>query len=220
MAQKEKRSAAEYLPDQRSLPILSRAVQSCRGCDLFRNATQAVFGEGKTKALIMIVGEQPGDQVDLQGRPFVGPAGRILDKALEEAGIDRNSVYVTNAVKHFKFEERGKRRLHKKPSIGEVHACRPWLEAEIEAVKPRILLALGTTALLSLGGRTIQVLRDRGKFFPHPSGGTLIATVHPSALLRVPDHDQRKIEYARFVDDLKQVKLRLASQALKLHAVE
>ncbi|HEY3742246.1 MAG TPA: UdgX family uracil-DNA binding protein, partial [Bryobacteraceae bacterium] len=211
MSEEEKRSAADYVPKQRTLPIMSKAVQSCRGCDLFKFATQAVFGEGKAKARIMMVGEQPGDQEDLQGRPFVGPAGRILDKALDEAGIDRSTVYVTNAVKHFKFEERGKRRLHKKPRVGEVNACRPWLDAEIETVKPRIVVALGATALLSLGGRALHVLRDRGQFFPHPIAGALMVTIHPSALLRIPDHDQREIEYKRFVDELKQVKLRLES---------
>lgn len=212
MPDEEKRSAASFVPRQRTLPILSKAVQSCRGCDLFQYATQAVFGEGKSKARIMMVGEQPGDQEDLKGRPFVGPAGRILDKALEEAGIDRSTIYVTNAVKHFKFEERGKRRLHKKPGVSEVNACRPWLEAEFETVKPQLVVALGATALLSLGGRAIHVMRDRGKFFPHPIAGTLMVTVHPSALLRVPDHDQREIEFKHFVDDLKQVKKWLESQ--------
>jgi uracil-DNA glycosylase len=201
--------ASAFLPEEQTLPELKEAVQTCKGCDLYLHATQAVFGEGKRKALVMFVGEQPGDQEDLQGKPFVGPAGRLLDKALDEAGIDRKAVYVTNAVKHFKFEERGKRRIHKKPSASEVGACRPWLEAEIEVVKPRVIVALGATAALSLAGRDFKITRDRGQFFPHPLADSFIATVHPSALLRAPDPEQRKLEYARFVDDLRMIADRL-----------
>jgi DNA polymerase len=205
----QKRSAADYLPENRSLPVMKEAVQSCQGCDLYRHATQAVFGEGAKHAVAMFIGEQPGDREDRQGSPFVGPAGRILDQALEEAGIDRKAVYVTNAVKHFKFEERGKRRIHKKPSAAEVAACRPWLEAEIQAVKPRILVALGATAAASIAGKQLQVMRDRGQFFPHELAGEVTVTVHPSALLRIDDPDQKKTEYERFVEDLRGIRARL-----------
>jgi DNA polymerase len=209
VAARLKTSAAEYLPESRSLPVMRAAAQSCRGCDLYRHSTQAVFGEGTSKALVMLVGEQPGDQEDRQGAPFVGPAGRMLDKALEEAGIDRKTVYVTNAVKHFKFEERGKRRIHKKPGMTEVAACRPWLEAEIQAVKPRIVAALGATAAASLAGKQLQVTRDRGKFFPHPLAEAVTVTVHPSALLRMDDPKQKQAEYERLVSDLRAIRERL-----------
>lgn len=202
----QKESAANYVPSTRSLPVMQEAVQECKGCELYKFATQAVFGEGKQKSAILFVGEQPGDQEDLKGHPFVGPAGRLLDKALEEAGIDRSTVYVTNAVKHFKFEERGKRRLHKKPRASEVVACRPWLEAEIEAVKPRVIVALGATAALSLTGKEFRITADRGKVFQHNMAEFFVATMHPSALLRVQDAAQKQVEYARFVDDLKAIK--------------
>jgi DNA polymerase len=209
VASRLKTSAADYLTETRSLPVMREAVQTCRGCDLYRNATQAVFGEGTAKAVVMLVGEQPGDQEDRQGAPFVGPAGRMLDKALEEAGIDRKKVYITNAVKHFKFEERGKRRIHKKPSMTEVAACRPWLEAEIQAVKPRIVAALGATAAACLAGNQLKVMRDRGKFFPHPLVEAMTVTVHPSALLRIDDADEKQAEYARLVSDLRAIRERL-----------
>jgi DNA polymerase len=209
MATRLKTSAADFLPENRSLKVMREAVQSCRGCDLYRHATQAVFGEGLSKAVVLFVGEQPGDQEDRKGAPFVGPAGRVLDQALEEAGIDRKTVYVTNAVKHFKFEERGKRRIHKKPSMTETAACRPWLEAEIEAVKPRILAALGATAAASLTGKDLQVMRDRGKFFPHPLAEAVTVTVHPSALLRIDDPEEKKAAYEKFVEDLRGIRARL-----------
>lgn len=207
-----KPSAALYLPQRRTIPALQQAVQFCKGCDLYKHATQAVFGRGARKAQVLLVGEQPGDQEDLRGIPFIGPAGRVLDQALAEAGIERDMVYITNAVKHFKFEERGRRRIHKKPGMGEIAACRPWLEAEMEAVQPEVLVALGASAAKSLAGKEIKITRDRGKLFPHPYAKSFIATVHPSSLLRIPDAEEKKIEYARFVEDLRFVRQQLTSQ--------
>lgn len=177
-------------------------MRQCQGCDLYKTATQAVFGEGQRDAPLVLAGEQPGDVEDRQGRPFVGPAGRILDRALEDAGIDRKTVYVTNAVKHFKFEPRGKRRIHKKPSSVEISACRPWLEAELAVIRPAIVVCLGATAVQSLAGRGVRVLRDRGKLLESPFAKGLVVTVHPSALLRLPDHSQFEHEYSLFVRDL------------------
>jgi uracil-DNA glycosylase family protein len=195
-------TAAEYLPDRLSLPALRDAAAVCHGCDLWRAATQTVFGEGAGDAEVMFVGEQPGDQEDQQGRPFVGPAGRILDKALDEVGIDRTHVYVTNAVKHFKWQPRGKRRLHQKPNWAEMTACRPWLEAELELVKPRVLVALGATAAQALLGRQFRVTKQRGELVDSPLAEFVTATIHPSAILRAEDRDA---EYAGFVDDLNKV---------------
>jgi DNA polymerase len=195
-------SAEAFLPAERSLPNLASAIRGCKGCELYRYATQPVFGEGSKKAHVMFVGEQPGDQEDLQGSPFVGPAGQILNKALAEAGIDRSKVYVTNAVKHFKLEERGKRRIHKKPRGVEVAACRPWLTAEIEEVKPEVIVALGATAALSVGGREFAIQKERGKLIPIAGGRQLLITVHPSFLLRLPE-ESRDDEFRRFVDDLR-----------------
>jgi DNA polymerase len=195
-------SAAEYLPDRRDLPSLRASAAVCHGCELWREATQTVFGEGSPDAEVMFVGEQPGDQEDQQGKPFVGPAGRLLDKALEEVGIDRGVVYVTNAVKHFKWQPRGKRRIHQKPNAAELAACRPWLEAEIEAVKPRVLVCLGATAAQSLLGRQFRVTKQRGEPVDSPLAETVIATIHPSAILRAEDRDA---EYAGFVEDLRKV---------------
>ena len=197
-------SAEDFVPEDRTLPVLAEAVRSCKGCELYAPATQAVFGEGPRKAKIMFVGEQPGDQEDLQGLPFVGPAGQVLNKAMQQAGIERQSVYVTNAVKHFKFEERGKRRIHKKPKGSEVAACRPWLTAEIAALDPEIIVALGATAALSVGGREFAIQKERGQFLSLPSGRRLLVTVHPSFLLRLPDAD-REVEFTRFVEDLRLV---------------
>jgi uracil-DNA glycosylase family protein len=194
-------TAAEYLPEKLTLPALRQAVQSCRGCDLYRNATQAVFGEGARRAEVMLVGEQPGDKEDLAGRPFVGPAGRLLDEALEEAGIDRAQTYVTNAVKHFKWQGRGKRRIHQKPSWSESTACRPWLEAELEIVEPRVLVALGATAAQSLLGRDFRVTQHRGELLASPLAENVTATIHPSAILRQQDDRSRQTELAAFVDD-------------------
>lgn len=202
-------TAEPFVPKTRSLRVLAQSSKGCEGCDLYLAATQTVFGAGPAKARLMLVGEQPGDQEDLQGAPFVGPAGRLLDKALVDAGIARDEVYVTNAVKHFKFEERGKRRLHKKPTNLQIAACRPWLEAEIAVVKPKIIVAMGATAALSLAGKDLKITRDRGRFFPHAAAESLMATVHPSALLRIPEADRRHEEFARFVDDLRLVAKKL-----------
>jgi uracil-DNA glycosylase len=197
--------AAAYLPEHLSLPQLRDAVQGCRGCELYRNATQAVFGEGARHAEVMLVGEQPGDKEDLAGHPFVGPAGRLLDQALEEAGIDRAQTYVTNAVKHFKWQARGKRRIHQKPSWSESSACRPWLEAEIAVVEPRVLVCLGATAAQSLLGPDFRVTRHRGELIDSPLAEHVTATVHPSSILRQQDEESRRGELAAFVDDLRVV---------------
>lgn len=175
----------------------------CKACDLWRLGTQTVFGEGSSSARLMLVGEQPGDREDLAGRPFVGPAGKVLDQALEEAGIDRSDVYVTNAVKHFKWEARGKRRLHKRPDAAEVSACRPWLDKEIELVSPKMVVCLGATAAQALLGRTFRVTKQRGEVFPQPGGHVITATVHPSSILRAPDPTTRQAEMAAFVEDLR-----------------
>ena len=185
------------------LAALRAEAQGCRNCHLWANATQTVFGEGPADARILFVGEQPGDQEDLQGRPFVGPAGQLFDRALGEAGIERATVYVTNAVKHFKFEPRGKRRIHQKPDSREVLACRPWLEGELAAVKAQTVVALGATAAQSLMGRTVTIGRERGRFQPYPPDRHLFVTVHPSFLLRVPDERAQAMEYRRFVDELR-----------------
>ncbi|MEV1167052.1 UdgX family uracil-DNA binding protein [Nonomuraea sp. NPDC049784] len=193
------KGAAEFLPDQLDLDSLRRAAACCEGCDLYRNATQTVFGEGPKQARYMLVGEEPGDQEDRQGHPFVGPAGRILDKGLEEAGIERDEVYVTNAVKHFSFTLRGKRRIHQKPTAAEITACRPWLDAELAVVRPEVIVVLGATAARALLGREFRVTQHRGE--PVPLGDALaVATVHPSAVLRAPDRD---LAYKGFVADLR-----------------
>jgi uracil-DNA glycosylase family protein len=196
-------TAADFLPERRSLPALREAAATCRGCSLYGNATQTVFGEGPGKADIVFVGEQPGDQEDRRGKPFVGPAGRVLSEALEEAGIDRTQVYVTNVVKHFKFTPRGKRRIHKRPSAEEVAACRPWLHAELEAVKPKALVALGATAGQDLFGRSFRVTKERGRPLDSELAPLVMATVHPSSILRAPDEEARREEYGLFLADLK-----------------
>jgi DNA polymerase len=195
-------SAAAYLPDRIDHESLREAAQSCRGCDLWQNATQAVIGEGPESADAMFVGEQPGDQEDKEGQPFVGPAGRMFDKALAEVGIDRSRVYVTNTVKHFKWQQRGKRRLHQKPNWTEMTACRPWLDAELELVHPRVLVCLGATAAQALLGRQFRVTKQRGVPVDSPLAEVVLATIHPSAILRAQDRDA---EYAGFVDDLRKV---------------
>jgi DNA polymerase len=200
-------SAADFVPNSLQMKILASAAQKCRGCELYCNATQAVFGEGPATAQVMFVGEQPGDQEDLAGKPFVGPAGQVLNEGLDEVGIDRSTVFVTNAVKHFKFEPRGKRRIHSKPSAREVAACRPWLEAEIASVKPKLIVCLGATAAQSLMGRDFRIMKDRGKVFDDtPWAPSIVATVHPSSLLRIPDHDARVEARRRFIADLRIVK--------------
>jgi DNA polymerase len=199
-------SAADFLPARLTLPALRRAAAECRGCHLWRVGTQTVFGEGSRSARLMLVGEQPGDQEDLTGHPFVGPAGKLLDSALERAGIERGDTYVTNAVKHFKWvrDERGKRRIHKTPNSAEIRACHPWLEAEIEVVKPRVIVALGATAAKALFGPTVRVLAQRGKPLKTTLAEAGFVTVHPSAVLRAPSEDRAAAERA-FVNDLKKV---------------
>ena len=199
-------SAAEFVPGRRELPALREAAAACRGCPLYCNATQVVFGEGPPDATVMFVGEQPGDQEDRAGKPFIGPAGKLLDDMMQQAGIPRDEVYVTNAVKHFKFEPRGTRRIHAKPSAREVGACRPWLEAEIEAVKPRMIVCLGATAAQSLMGPAFRVTQSRGQPITETKWAPwVMATVHPSSLLRVPDPAMRESAFAQFLDDLKKV---------------
>jgi len=196
---------AEMIPARPTIRKIRDTAQGCRACHLYRHATQTVFGEGPSKAEVMLVGEQPGDAEDLAGHPFVGPAGRLLDRALAEAGIDRRIVYVTNVVKHFKFEPRGKRRIHAKPNGAEIAACRPWLETEIALVKPRVLVCLGATAAQALLGRSFKVSQQRGRFVGSPLAPRVTATVHPSSILRAPDDDSRHREMAHFVADLRRV---------------
>jgi uracil-DNA glycosylase family protein len=191
------------VPDTASLTNLKRAAKTCTACHLYQHATQTVFGEGPKGATLMLLGEQPGDQEDVAGKPFVGPAGKILDRALEEAGIDRAQVYVTNTVKHFKWEPRGKRRIHKKPNSREIAACRPWLEAELRTVKPGLLVCMGATAAQAVFGPTFRVTRDRGKVLEANIAARVLATVHPSSLLRQPDEESREREYKLFVADLR-----------------
>ena len=196
------RSALEFLPPRRDLSSLRVAAKDCRGCDLYRQATQVVFGVGPAPATIFLVGEQPGDREDVEGKPFVGPAGKLLDKCLESAGVDRGKVYITNAVKHFKWEPRGKIRLHKKPNSLEVAACRPWLDREIAAVRPLIIVCLGATAAQDLLGSDFRLTKHRGEVFP-TSNGPVTATIHPSAILRMPEPDAKEAEIASLVSDLK-----------------
>jgi DNA polymerase len=195
----------DLIPEKPSIDKLRRAARDCKACDLYKRGTQTVFGEGPRKAEIMMVGEQPGDAEDVAGHPFVGPAGKLLDRALEEAGIDRRLVYVTNVVKHFKWEPRGKRRIHAKPNSAEIAACRPWLETEILLVKPRVLVCLGATAAQALLGRAFKVSQQRGTFVPSALAPRVTATVHPSSILRAPDDESRRDEMRRFVMDLKRV---------------
>jgi DNA polymerase len=190
-------------PGTSSLSEVREAANECTACHLYQRATQTVFGEGPKNAPIMLVGEQPGDYEDVAGRPFVGPAGKIMDQALEEAGIDRKQVYVTNAVKHFKWEPRGKRRIHQKPNSRETAACRPWLEAEMRLVKPKLLVCLGATAAQAIFGPSFRVTRERGKVLSSKLAPRVLATVHPSSLLRQPDEESREREYKRFVVDLR-----------------
>ena len=189
-------------PSGGSLKALREEAAGCRACLLWKDATQTVFGEGPQDASLMLVGEQPGDKEDLAGRPFVGPAGLLLDRALEDAGIDRNKVYVTNAVKHFKFVPRGKIRLHQKPNTSEIRACRPWYERELKSIKPDLVVAMGATAAQSVFGKIIPIIKSRGRLIDLDDGNKALVTVHPSYLLRLPDADAKAREYQRFVDDL------------------
>jgi DNA polymerase len=200
-------SAADFVPPNPTLPKLRAAAMKCRGCHLWTVGTQTVFGEGPKGARVMIVGEQPGDQEDRAGRPFVGPSGKLLDRALEEAGIDRDDVYVTNAVKHFKWErgEKSARRIHKKPNDVEIRACHPWLEEEIRLVQPRVVVCLGATAAQAIMGKSFRVTKERGRPVKSPSGGTVIATVHPSSVLRAPDAAARAQAERDFMSDINKV---------------
>jgi DNA polymerase len=198
-------SAADLIPKRLTLAALRAAAAECKACDLWRSGTQTVYGEGSTSAEVMLVGEQPGDQEDLAGRPFVGPAGALLDRALEEVGIDRSKVYVTNVVKHFKWQPRGKRRIHQKPNWSEMAACRPWLDAELQLVKPRVLVCLGATAAQALLGRDFRVSRQRGELVESPLAPNVLATVHPSSILRAPDEEARRQQMREFVADLRKV---------------
>ena len=194
---------AQPPPKAKNVEELREAAASCHGCDLYRDATQTVFGEGAERSRLMLIGEQPGDQEDLQGRPFVGPAGRLLQRALDEAGIDRRRVYVTNAVKHFRFTMRGKRRLHEKPNATQVRACRPWLESEIEVVRPGMLVLLGATAAQSVMGPDFRVSKQRGEVMQSSFGIPTLATVHPSSILRATDAESREAALQSFIDDLR-----------------
>src|SRR4051812_41564854 len=205
-------TAASLIPENPTIPALRGVAAGCRACDLWKIGTQTVFGEGGSGVRVMLVGEQPGDQEDLRGRPFVGPAGKLLDKALQEAGLDRQEIYVTNAVKHFKWEPRGKRRFHKRPNSMEITACKPWIEAEIDVLKPEVIVCLGATAAQALLGRQFKVSIQRGTWVQSPLAPFVMATVHPSSLLRAPDDETRRIEIKRFVADLK-----LVHEALKKH---
>jgi DNA polymerase len=197
-------TAAPLVPDRPSLKNLKEAAAGCTACPLHETGTQTVFGEGSTKARVVFVGEQPGDQEDQQGKPFVGPAGKLLDKALAEAGVDRSQVYVTNVVKHFKWQARGKRRIHQKPNWSEIAACRPWLEAELELIEPRVLVCLGATAAQALLGRDFRVSRQRGELVDSDLAENVIATVHPSSILRADDRT-RELEFRELVRDLEVV---------------
>ena len=221
MAKRPAKSAADFIPARPTLKTAREASKDCRGCDLWKIGTQTVFGEGPRGATLMLVGEQPGDAEDLSGHPFVGPAGKLLDRALEEAGIDRASVYVTNVVKHFKWEPRGKRRIHKKPRASEVGACRPWLDVEIALVKPRVIVCLGATAAQALLGSAFKVTAHRGAVVTtrpwlaeaaRGGGAKVMATVHPSSILRAPDADARHEELTRFIDDLRAAARALSSE--------
>ena len=196
-------SAAAFLPERRTLKSLREAARDCRGCPLWAHATQTVFGAGDAHARLVLVGEQPGDHEDLEGKPFVGPAGLLLDRCLVEAGIDRTEVYVTNAVKHFKWEPRGKRRIHKKPSAREAAACRPWFDAELDAVQPALIVCLGATAAQALLGRPFRVTQSRGRVLEAPGLPPVLATVHPSSILRTPDDEAREEARKAFVKDLR-----------------
>jgi uracil-DNA glycosylase family protein len=202
---REPGTAAPLIPERPSLPALKEAAATCRACDLWQKGTQTVFGEGEPLAKAMLIGEQPGDVEDVAGRPFVGPAGKLLDTALERAGIDRSKVYVTNVVKHFKWEPRGKRRIHSTPDFEEISACRPWLDAEIGVLKPEVIVCLGATAAQALLGRQFRVTRQRGEFIPSSLAPTVMATVHPSSILRAPDEEARRVQMESFILDLKRV---------------
>ena len=206
MPRKSSQSSAEdFFPDKLTLPSLRQAAADCKACPLWKLGTQTVFGEGRRRAKVMFVGEQPGNEEDLQGKPFVGPAGKLFNNALQEAGIDRSQTYLTNVVKHFKWEPRGKRRIHKKPNSEEIAACRPWLHAEIALIKPDVIVALGATAAQALLGPKFRVTKQRGEFLESDLAPYVMATVHPSSILRAPDDETRRLELRRFIDDVKKL---------------
>jgi uracil-DNA glycosylase family protein len=207
-------SAQDFLPAQLNLTALRKAAATCRGCDLYKNATQTVFGEGPRRARIILLGEVPGDEEDKRGEPFVGPSGRLLDNSLQEAKIARDDVYVTNAVKHFRWEPRGKRRLHKKPTSRQIEACRPWLQAEILVIKPAVIVCLGATAAQTMLGRDFRLTKHRGEFF-RGEDSWLTATYHPSAILRAPDKSARDRMRDEFVDDLHKVAQRIEARRVR-----
>jgi uracil-DNA glycosylase family protein len=204
-------SAADFLPERTTLPSLREAVRRCRGCDLYEDATRAVFGEGPKDARVVMVGEQPGDKEDLAGRPFVGPAGGVLDRAIDEAGLIRDEIYVTNIVKHFRFVLRGKKRIHKKPDLEQIRACTPWLEAELARIRPEVLVLLGATAAQGVLGREFRVTRQRGTFVDSPLARLVTATVHPSSILRTRTNEERREAFDGLVDDLRVVRAALAA---------
>ncbi len=210
-----KSSAEDLIPPRPTLPALKSAAADCQACDLWKTGTQTVFGDGSRRANVLFIGEQPGNEEDLTGKPFVGPAGKLFDNALGDAGIDRKQAYVTNVVKHFKWEPRGKRRIHKKPNAVEIAACRPWLEAEIALVKPEVIVALGATAAQALLGPKFRVTKQRGEFIESTLAPYVMATVHPSSILRAPDDETRRLEYRRFVDDLKKLAPARAGAVIK-----
>jgi DNA polymerase len=213
-------TAADFLPDRLNLTALREAAEHCKGCDLYLDATQTVFGEGPKSAQVVMVGETPGDQEDIEGRPFVGPAGRLLDEAIVEAGLQRNDVYITNAVKHFRWEPRGKRRLHKKPSARQIQACRPWLEAEMTVVKPEVVVCLGATSAQALLGADFRISRQRGEFLVSPWAEWTLATHHPSAVLRAPEKQDRVRMRGELIDDLHLAAKRLAAVRRKPRTVK
>jgi DNA polymerase len=206
-------SAADFLPDRTTIPALRKAAAACRGCDLYRDATQTVFGEGPRGARIVMVGEQPGDKEDLAGRPFVGPAGGLLDRAIEDAGLIRDEIYLTNVVKHFAHIVRGKRRIHRKPDMEEIRACTPWLDAELAGIRPEVLVLLGATAAQAILGRTFRVTRERGTFVESPLAPLVTATVHPSSILRSRGDAERRAAFEGFVADLRTVERALNARA-------
>jgi len=206
-------SAADFLPPRLNLSALRKAAAHCRGCDLYKNATQTVFGEGPRSAHIILVGEVPGDEEDKRGKPFVGPAGRLLDESLDAAGIPRDDLYLTNAVKHFRWEPRGERRLHKKPTNRQIEACKPWLHAEILVVQPEVIVCMGATAAQAMLGRDFRLTRHRGEFFKSEEAAWLTATYHPSAILRAPEKRDRDRMHGEFIEDLHQAAERIATAA-------
>jgi len=213
MTKDSETSAEDFFPSRKSIKAFREAAADCKACDLWKRGTQTVFGEGAEHANILLVGEQPGDMEDRQGHPFVGPAGRMLDKALAEARISRDEVYITNAVKHFRWIQRGKRRLHQKPAVRQIMACKPWIESEMESIHPKLLVCLGATAAQSILGRVVPIGQARGKFFNGQRGEAVFITIHPSAIFRQREKSEREEEYRRFVADMRLVERKLRGMA-------